>query len=81
MARRPTAFVLWGKRAQDAARDIPEEGHLMIRTAHPSPLSARRGFFGSRPFGRVNEWLAARGERPIDWAGAGAGAGASEDAA
>ena len=70
MARRPAAFILWGKRAQDAARGVPEAGHLMIRSAHPSPLSARKGFFGSRPFGRVNEWLAARGERPIDWAGA-----------
>ena len=69
VAGRPTAFVLWGKRAQDAARAIPEAGHLMIRTAHPSPLSARRGFFGSRPFGRVNDWLLSRGERPIDWAG------------
>ena len=77
VARRPTAFVLWGKRAQDAARAIPEDGHLMIRTAHPSPLSARRGFFGSRPFGRVDDWLRARGERPIDWAGA----TAAEDAA
>ena len=73
VARRPTAFVLWGKRAQDAAKGIPEDGHLMIRTAHPSPLSARRGFFGSRPFSRVNDWLAGRGEPPIDWAGAGAG--------
>lgn len=69
VSQRPTAFVLWGKRAQDAARAVPEEDHLMVRSAHPSPLSARRGFFGSRPFGRVNEWLAARGEAPIDWAG------------
>ena len=69
VAGRPTAFVLWGKRAQDATRAVPEEGHLMIRTAHPSPLSARKGFFGSRPFGQVDDWLAARGERPIDWVG------------
>lgn len=69
VARRPTAFLLWGKRAQGLAAAIPPEGHLMIRTAHPSPLSARRGFFGSRPFSRVNDWLAAHGERPIDWVG------------
>lgn len=71
VVERPTAFVLWGKRAQEvAARAVTcEEPHLMIRSAHPSPLSARRGFFGSRPFGRVNDWLAARGERPIDWVG------------
>ena len=68
VAGRPTAFLLWGKRAQDAAKGVPEDGHLMIRTAHPSPLSARKGFFGSRPFGQVNGWLRARGERPIDWA-------------
>ncbi len=73
VSRRPTAFVLWGKRAQDAAKGIPEDGHLMIRSAHPSPLSAGRGFFGSRPFGRVDAWLVARGERPIDWAGTRAG--------
>ena len=73
VAERPTAFVLWGKRAQDAvARAVPEGEHLMIRSAHPSPLSARKGFFGSRPFSRVNDWLAGRGARPIDWAGAGA---------
>ena len=70
VALRPTAFVLWGKRAQDiVARSVPEGEHLMIRSAHPSPLSARKGFFGSRPFSRVNDWLAARGEAPIDWAG------------
>ena len=67
---RPTAFILWGKRAQDAvARTVPDGKHLMIRSAHPSPLSARKGFFGSRPFGRVDAWLLARGEAPIDWAG------------
>ena len=70
VSRRPTAFVLWGRRAQDAARAVPEGKHLMIRTAHPSPLSASRGFFGSRPFGRIDDWLAARGEAPVDWAGA-----------
>jgi uracil-DNA glycosylase len=70
---RPTALVLWGKRAQTAARGLDGERHLKIETAHPSPLSARRGFLGSRPFGRVNAWLDSRGEAPIDWLGAGGG--------
>lgn len=65
---RPLAFVLWGAPAQ-ARRPLIDEGrHLVIASAHPSPLSARRGFFGSRPFGRINAWLTARGETPIDWA-------------
>lgn len=71
-ARRACAFVLWGAHAQKAGAAIlppPEGEHLRIETAHPSPLSARRGFFGSRPFSRVNAWLAARGEAPVDWAG------------
>lgn len=68
-ARRPLAFVLWGAQAQKALAGLPREQDLVICSAHPSPLSARRGFFGSRPFSRVNAWLAARGEAPIDWAG------------
>lgn len=74
-ANRPTAYVFWGKQAQALAPHIstpkdgtnPETGHLMIETAHPSPLSARRGFFGSKPFSRINSWLTARGEPPINW--------------
>ncbi|SFK58322.1 uracil-DNA glycosylase [Shimia haliotis] len=72
---KPCAYVLWGKQAQSLAPHIsspndgtnPENGHLMIETAHPSPLSARRGFFGSKPFSRINSWLAARGEPSINW--------------
>lgn len=71
VAARPTAFVLWGKRAQMAAKDIDGASHLKIETAHPSPLSARRGFLGSRPFGRVNAWLESRGDAPIDWVSGG----------
>ena len=67
VSRRPTAFVLWGKQAQGLASYIQPGDHLMIETAHPSPLSARRGFFGSRPFSRVNDWLAQRGRPQIDW--------------
>ena len=73
LSDRPRAFVLWGKKAQAQAKAITGDGHLMIETAHPSPLSARRGFFGSKPFSRVNAWLAERGEREIDWVGASAG--------
>jgi uracil-DNA glycosylase len=64
---RPRAFLLWGRPAQGFARHIRGEDHLVLQSAHPSPLSARRGFFGSRPFSRVNDWLIAKGEVPIDW--------------
>lgn len=64
---RPRAFLLWGADAQKAAKDLSPH-HLKIETPHPSPLSAHRGFLGSRPFSRVNDWLTARGEPPIRWA-------------
>ncbi len=63
----PRAFVLWGKPAQSYETHIKGSGHLILRSPHPSPLSARRGFFGSRPFSRVNDWLKANGDRPINW--------------
>ncbi|MGL4280333.1 MAG: uracil-DNA glycosylase [Albidovulum sp.] len=64
----PRAFLLWGGPAQAlAARHLKNSGHLRIETAHPSPLSVHRGFFGSRPFSRVNAWFEARGQRPIAW--------------
>lgn len=63
---RPRAFLLWGKPAQKAARNIGQP-HFKLETAHPSPLSARRGFFGSRPFSRTNAWLAEQGQPPINW--------------
>lgn len=66
---RPRAAILWGRRAQDVAARHLTGDHLRIETAHPSPLAARRGFFGSRPFGRTNAWLAARGLPPVDWCG------------
>lgn len=69
VAARPTAFVLWGKPAQAFAEPLIQGGgHLIVASAHPSPLSASRGFFGSKPFSRVNDWLTARGAPPIDWA-------------
>lgn len=69
---RPIAFVLWGKGAQTKGKEagIQESPYprLVLQSPHPSPLSARRGFFGSRPFSQVNRFLAENGERPIDWA-------------
>lgn len=66
--RRPhVVFVLWGNPAQAKRGLIDESRHLVIASAHPSPLSARRGFFGSKPFSRANAWLEAQGERAIDW--------------
>ncbi|MBL4917464.1 uracil-DNA glycosylase [Szabonella alba] len=64
----PRAFLLWGGPAQKLCRTLPRDGHLFLETAHPSPLSVYRGFYGSRPFSAVNDWLAGQGERPIDWA-------------
>lgn len=64
----PRAYLLWGKSAQKVARSVDPALNLKIETAHPSPLSARRGFFGSRPFSRVNAWLQAQGQPAINWA-------------
>lgn len=60
-------FVLWGNPAQAKRPLIDESRHLVLASAHPSPLSARRGFFGSRPFSRANAWLSEKGQRDIDW--------------
>lgn len=67
----PCVFILWGAHAQKKAHAIPalQTGrHCLIESVHPSPLSARRGFFGSRPFSRANAFLEAHGRSPIDWA-------------
>ena len=64
---RPRAFILWGAQAQAYAARLPAH-HLILTSAHPSPLSAHRGFFGSRPFSKVNQWLMDRGDIPINWA-------------
>lgn len=65
---RPRALLLWGGPAHKLGARMTHPGHLRIATAHPSPLSAYRGFFGSRPFSRVNDWLQARGDSAINWA-------------
>lgn len=64
---RPVVFVLWGSHAQKKGQMIDTTRHEIIASAHPSPLAARRGFFGSRPFSRVNLFLEQQGEAPIDW--------------
>ena len=64
---KPVAFVLWGAPARRKKAMITNPRHLIIESAHPSPLSAFRGFFGSRPFSRVNRFLESVGEKPIDW--------------
>lgn len=63
----PVAFLLWGAHAQKALAGLPRPDDMTIATAHPSPLSARRGFFGSRPFSRINDWLKAHGRPAINW--------------
>ena len=63
----PVIFVLWGKPAQLKKELIDLERHEVIEAPHPSPLSASRGFFGSRPYSKVNSLLQKRGEAPIDF--------------
>jgi uracil-DNA glycosylase len=63
----PVVFVLWGGYAQKKAKLIDTGRHVIVHSAHPSPLSARNGFFGSRPFSAVNEALRAAVKPPIDW--------------
>lgn len=65
----PLAFLLWGRHAETSLAGLPRPQDLVIATAHPSPLSARRGFFGSHPFSRINDWLRAQGRASIDWIG------------
>jgi len=60
-------FILWGNWAQGKAARIDPRQHAILASAHPSPLSARRGFFGSRPFSQANAWLLAHGRAAVDW--------------
>jgi uracil-DNA glycosylase len=60
-------FVLWGAYAQKKVKLIDTQKHLIIQSAHPSPLSARNGFFGSKPFSKINAALHAAGKPEIDW--------------
>ncbi len=64
---RPMVFILWGRNAMEKAQYIDQSRHLVLTSAHPSPLSAHRGFFGSRPFSKANAFLTAHGQTPVDW--------------
>lgn len=61
-------FILWGKPAQSKEKLIDTDKHLVLKAPHPSPLSAYRGFFGSKPFSKTNDYLRTNGITPIDWA-------------
>ncbi len=63
----PVVFVLWGAYAQKKSKLIDTDRHVIVQSAHPSPLSAHNGFFGSRPFSKINEALKAAGKPEIDW--------------
>ncbi|EJF00878.1 uracil-DNA glycosylase [Liquorilactobacillus mali] len=65
--KQPVVFILWGKAAQDKIQLIDQKKNVILTSAHPSPFSAHRGFFGSRPFSKTNTALIAMGEKPIDW--------------
>ena len=65
--RKGVVFVLWGKSAGAYKSLIDADRHHIIEGVHPSPLSAHRGFFGSKPFSRVNEYLLQQGDQPINW--------------
>lgn len=65
--KRHVVFILWGKFAQEKKLLIDEEKHCILKSAHPSPLSAHAGFFGSKHFSKTNEYLMRNGIDPIDW--------------
>lgn len=63
----PLVFILWGAHAQKFTKYIDESRHLILKSVHPSPLSASRGFFGSKPFSKTNDFLSKNNIKPIDW--------------
>ena len=65
--KHPVIFILWGKPAQNKEKLIINLNHIILKAPHPSPLSAYRGFFGSKPFSRVNDILIQQGQTPIRW--------------
>lgn len=66
-SEQPIAFLLWGAYARQKTALITNPKHYILTSAHPSPLSAYRGFFGSRPFSKINAFLEKNGRAPIDW--------------
>ncbi|SHJ49765.1 uracil-DNA glycosylase [Tepidibacter formicigenes] len=65
--KEPIVFILWGKNAQSKLNIIKNSRHYIIKSPHPSPLSAHRGFLGSKPFSKTNKFLISIGKNPIDW--------------
>lgn len=65
--REHLVFILWGNYAKQKGAHIDRSKHLVIESAHPSPFSARNGFFGSKPFSKTNTYLVGHGQKPIDW--------------
>ncbi|MFD0914020.1 uracil-DNA glycosylase [Methylophilus luteus] len=65
--REGLVFVLWGSYAQKKGAMIDPAKHLILKSVHPSPLSAHRGFFGNRPFSQINDYLVSRGQTAINW--------------
>ncbi|MFS0871588.1 uracil-DNA glycosylase [Paenibacillus xylanilyticus] len=63
----PMVFMLWGSHAQKKGAFINRDKHLVLESTHPSPLAAHRGFLGSRPFSKANDFLTSKGIQPIDW--------------
>lgn len=63
----PVVFILWGNPAQEKAKLITNPNHHIVMSVHPSPLSVMRGFYGSKPFTKTNEFLISKGLSPIDW--------------
>lgn len=63
----PAVFILWGSYAQKKAAFVDRSKHCVIKSPHPSPLSAHNGFFGSKPFSKANAFLEANGLEPVDW--------------
>ncbi|WP_041219361.1 uracil-DNA glycosylase [Desulfitobacterium dichloroeliminans] len=63
----PVVFILWGKNAQGKQALISNPQHYIVKSVHPSPLSAYAGFFGSKPFSKTNDFLLSIGKEPIDW--------------
>jgi uracil-DNA glycosylase len=60
-------FILWGSPAQKKAESVDQKKHLLLKSVHPSPLSSYRGFFGSKPFSKANDYLRSQGIKAIDW--------------
>lgn len=65
--KKPVVFILWGSFAKSKKAIITNKIHCIIESAHPSPFSANKGFFGTKPFSRANDFLIKNGEKPINW--------------